>query len=50
MFSETSERIQNNFILYLTSTDYGKNQYHLYLCHLEMFIENFLVLDQITSD
>ena len=41
IFSETSERIQNNFILYLTSTDYEKNPYlSLFMSSWNMFIEN----------
>lgn len=42
--SETSERIQHNFIIYLTSTDYEINQYlSMYLSSWKMFIENPLI-------
>lgn len=44
LFSETSERIKDNFLLYLTSTDFEKNQYlAMFLTSWKMFIENPLI-------
>ena len=44
LFSETSERIQDNFLLYLTSNDYEKNQYlSMFVTSWKMFAENLLI-------
>ena len=44
LFSETSERIQDNFLLYLTSNDYEKNQYlSMFVTSWRMFAENLLI-------
>ena len=44
LFSETSERIQDNVLLYLTSNDYEKNQYlSMFVTSWRMFAENLLI-------
>ena len=41
IFPETSERIRDNFITYLTSNDYEKNPYlSMFVTSLKMFFEN----------
>lgn len=41
LFSETSSRIQNNFILYLTNSDVEKNQYlAMFISAWKMFLDN----------
>ena len=44
LFFETSERIKDNFILYLTSNDYEKNQYlSMFVTSWKMFAENLYI-------
>ncbi len=44
LFTESSERIKDNFILYLTSTDYEKNQYlSMFVTSWKMFLENIFI-------
>ena len=44
LFSETSERIKDNFILYLFSTDYEKNPYlSMFLTSWKMFVDNLFI-------
>ena len=44
LFSETSERIKDNFIIYLTSNDYEKNQYlSMFVTSWKMFVDNLLI-------
>ena len=44
LFTDTSNRLQHNFILYLTSTDLDKNQYlSLFLTAWNMFIESPII-------
>ncbi len=44
LFSETSERIKDNFLLYLTSNDFEKNQYlSMFTTSWKMFVENLFI-------
>ena len=44
LFSETSERIKDNFVLYLTSNDYEKNQYlSMFVTSWKMFVDNLFI-------
>ena len=44
LFSETSERIKDNFIIYLTSNDYEKNQYlSMFVTSWKMFTDNLFL-------
>ena len=44
LFSETSERIKDNFIIYLTSNDYEKNQYlSMFVTSWKMFVDNIFL-------
>ena len=44
LFSETSERIKDNFILYLTSNNLEKNQYlSMFVTSWKMFIDNLFI-------
>lgn len=44
LFSETSERLRDNFIIYLTSNNYEQNQYlSMFVTSWKMFIENPII-------
>ena len=44
LFSDTSVRIKDNFLLYLTSNDYEQNQYlSMFVTSWKMFVENLLI-------
>ncbi len=44
LFSETSERLKDNFILYLTSNNYDDNQYlSMFVTSWKMFVDNLFL-------